>query len=238
MAGFGTLSLAQTVIGTLLDQRAIVLYKQPQSDNSNMTIIPNVRVPNTTTQELVRQLWGNQFKYEELFAGLLSGYSNTDFGMLEKIANITAANPYGISYMDARVNIESEMCDHPIESGALVTDASIIQPVSAEVSVAMPTFFAERIYNQMYDLYREKQSKIILQTKYGIYTDLVLQNISYELVYDKIDRTIFTLTLREIQEAASYGDFSFNYKKVGESNIMTPSDATTVNMGTQIAVGG
>ena len=32
MAGFGSVSLVQTAVGMLLDQRAIVLYKQPKDD--------------------------------------------------------------------------------------------------------------------------------------------------------------------------------------------------------------
>lgn len=231
MAGFGSISIAQTVIGTLLDQRAVVLYKQPQFESGiDVTSWWSNFAYNATSE-----LWGNQFRYEELFSGLLSGYESTDFGLLEKIANITAANPYGISYLDAKVDIESDLCDHPIETGALITDASIILPVTAEVTVAMPTFFAERIYNQMYDLYHDKKSKIILQTKYGIYQDLVLQNISYELEYSKVDRTIFTLVLREIQEAQASGEFTFRSETA--NYIGVSSDANTVNMGTQIAIG-
>lgn len=229
MAGFGSISLAQTAIGTLLDQRAVVLYKQPE-------FYAGVDVSSWLSNigyEISSQLWGNQFRYDELFSGLLSNV-DADTTMLERLANITSANPYGISYLDATVNIESELCDHPIENGTLITDASIILPISAEVSVAMPTFFAERIYNQMYDLYYNKKTKIILQTKYGVYQDLVLQNITYELEYSKVDRTIFTLTLREIQEALSYGEFSF--RKEDANYIKEASDANTINMGTQIAI--
>lgn len=229
MAGFGSISLVQTAIGTLLDQRAVVLYKQPQFESG----VDVTSWWGNLAYEVSSQLWGNQFRYDELFSGLLSNI-DADTTMLERLANVTAANPYGISYLDARVDIESDLCEHPIENGTLITDASIILPVTAEVSVAMPTFFAERIYNQMYDLYHDKKTKIILQTKYGIYQDLVLQNISYELEYSKVDRTIFTLTLREIQEALSYGEFSF--RKEGADYIHDSSDATTINMGTQIAI--
>ena len=223
MAGFGSISLVQTAIGTLLDQRAVVLYKQPADD---------AIVANTVAGKIIHNLVGSAFQYEELFAGLAG---KLDSDILTRLANVTGKNPYGITYMDAKVNVESDLCDHPIETGAVVTDASIILPVNAEVTVVMPTFFAERIYEQMYDLYKTKKEKIILQTKYRVYKNLVLQNIEYELEHDTIDRTKFVLTLREIQEYLvndTLGEIATEVEKVA-----TASDATTVNGGSQMAVG-
>lgn len=218
MAGFGSISLAQTVIGTLLDQRAVVLYKQPKDD--------------IQAKGIENQLFGNAFKYEELFAGLAK---NIGSDTLTRVANVTGANPYGITYIDAKVNMESNLCDHPVESGAILTDASILLPISAEVTVAMPTFFAQSIYNQMEDMYKEKKDRIILQTKYGLYKNLVLQNIEYELEHDTIDRTKFVLSLREIQESSVFDYFD---KIVAESDkIANASDANTINTGSQMAVG-
>ena len=228
MAGFGSISLTQTVIGTLLDQRAIVLYKQPADE---ITASSTEKGLKDTLKTVVRNLVNNAFTYEELFAGLASELGSD---LLTKVANVTGTNPYGITYIDAKVNIESDLCDHPIETGAVVTDASIIMPVSAEVTVAMPTFFAERIYNQMFDMYKEKKDKIILQTKYGLYKNLVLQNMEYELERNTVDRTKFVLTLREIQEANVWDLYG---KVVAESKkIANGSDSTTVNTGSQIAV--
>lgn len=230
MAGFGSISLAQTVVGTMLDQRAVVLYKQPNDyvkkeiKNSSSVFISN----------LTEQLWGRQFEYEELFAGLASQLGSD---ILTRIANVAGANPYGITYMSSKVDVESDLCEHPVEDGTIITDASIVLPVTAEVVVAMPTFFAERIYVQMYDLYKKKEDKIILQTKYGIYDNLVLQNMNYEIEHATVDRTIFTLSLKEVKEVSSYGDFRFN-NVASPDKIVEGSDATTIKTGTQMAVGG
>lgn len=231
MAGFGSISLTQTAIGTLLDQRAVVLYKQPADEIIDSSTEKGIKsIANT----IVKNLVGNAFKYEELFAGLLSG-ADIDFGALTQIANVTGTNPYGITYIDAKVSIESDLCDHPVETGIVVTDASILLPISAEVTVAMPTYFAERIYEQMKDMYRLKKDKIILQTKYGLYRNLVLQNIEYELEHDTVDRTKFVLTLREIQEG--YVNDSAGEVAAEKDKIAKASDATTVNTGSQMAVG-
>ena len=223
MAGFGSLSLTQTIIGTLIDQRAVVLYKQPKEEIKS---ISRYNIINT----LIKELYGNALQYEELFTGLVG---ELDIELLNKITNITSANPYSISYMSAKVNIESDLCDHPIETGRVLTDASVLQPISAQVEVAMPTFFAERIYNSMLDLQRKKESKIILQTKYGVYKNMVLQNFTYGLDRNTVDRALFTLSLREIMEVQPYGNFNFLASEA--SNIKEVSDADTVSNGTQVA---
>ena len=223
MAGFGSLSLTQTIIGTLIDQRAIVLYKQPKEEIKS---ISRYNIINT----LINELYGNALQYEELFTGLVG---ELDIELLNKITNITSANPYSISYMSAKDNIESDLCDPPIETGKGLTDASVLQPISAQVEVAMPTFFAERIYNSMLDLQRKKESKIILQTKYGVYKNMVLQNFTYGLDRNTVDRALFTLSLREIMEVQPYGNFNFLASEA--SNIKEVSDADTVSNGTQVA---
>ena len=218
MAGFGSISLAQTVIGTLLDQRAIVLYKQPDEIAENDWV----------QEYIISELWGNTFKYEELFSGLLSGN-----GDLTSLANVVGVNPYGITYIDAKVNVESDLCDHPLEKGSLVTDASILLPVSADITVAMPTFFAERIYKQIEKMYKNKEPKIILQTKYSLYKNMVLKDFDYDLDAATIDRTKFKLSLREIQEVKTYGEFNS-----GNKNVKKASDVSTVDIGTQISIKG
>jgi hypothetical protein len=221
MAGFGSLSLTQTAIGTLIDQRAVVLYKQPEIDTS----LSKYKVVN----KILSDIWGGSLQYEELFSGLISDI-NSD--ILNKAVNITGTNPYGITYISATVDVESDLCEHPIETGGTVTDASIIKPVSARVEVAMPTFFAEKIYNSMDELQKKKIGRIILQTKYHVYKNLVLQNFSYALDNNKVDRTIFTLSLREIMEVQPYGDFDFLASK--PENVADASDVNTISNGTQV----
>ena len=221
MAGFGSVSLVQTAIGTLIDQRAVVLYRQPSVDAPSLT-------NNNTINQITKDLWGAALQYEELFAGLASG-----LGTISTIANITGTNPYGITYMTARVNVESDLCDHPIETGKVITDASIIQPVSATVEVAMPTYFAEKIYDSMSTMLEKKDTMIMLQTKYRVYKNLVLQNFTYTLDARNVDRTIFTLTLREIMEVEPYGEFQFLASN--SQQMLDGSDSNTVSSGTQVA---
>lgn len=212
MSGFGSISLTQTAIGSLLDQRAVVLYDDPRVDDWKIT------------NDIVSDLWGKMSGYKELFSGLLG-----DLGISSTIANTTGTNPYGITYVDAKVNIESDVVEHPIETGSKLFDTSIKMPITADVTVVMPTYFAEKIYNQIMKYYYDKEKRIILQTKYGVYNKLILKDISYELKNEKIDRTEFILSLREVQQTYE----SFEY--FNEDTIREPADSSTLNTGSQVA---
>ena len=101
--------------------------------------------------------------------------------------------------MDADVDISSDLCDHPIETGQVITDSSIINPVSAEVRIAMPTAFYTKIYEDIKKYYIEKK-KIILMTKFGVYKNMVIQAMPYKLENASADRPVISLSLREIME--------------------------------------
>lgn len=221
MAGFGSISLAQTAVGTLLDQRAVVLYKQPKEDIKELSKIKLVN-------DVISDLWGSALQYEELFAGIANEFGSS---LVNRLTNISGTNPYGITYISAKVNIDSDLCDHPIETGKILTDARVIQPVSAQVEVAMPTFFAERIYKTMNDMQKSVDDKMILQTKYRVYKNLVLQSFGYSLDNNTVDRTVFTLMLREVMEVAPYGEFDFK----AADQLKNASDSNTVSNGTQVA---
>lgn len=218
MAGFGSISLAQTVVGTLLDQRAIVLYAQPE-------VTAGALAYNRTLLDIGGL--GVQ-GYQELFSGLLG-----EAGIVGTTANQLGVNPYGITYIDAKVNLESDLMEHPTEIGVDMTDTAIRKPTTAEVTVAMPTHFANEIYESMQRYFGNGSKQIILQTKYGVYTNMVLKDISYELVRDKIDRTVFTLSLREIQLAYEWFADEFN-----STDVVNGSDASTVSGGSQMAIEG
>ena len=227
MAGFGSISLTQTAVGSLLDQRAVVLYDDPLTDEWRASGFLSTGDDYIDLSYEKRSLWGQMKGYQELFSGLLG-----DMGAVSTIANTSGLNPYGITYVDAKVNIESDLIEHPVETGQTMMDTAIRQPITADVTVVMPTVFAERIYNQIMKYYYDKDKRIILQTKYGVYNHLVLKDISYELKYDKIDRTEFILSLKEIITA--YEGFT----KLNEETVRDVPDSSTINTGSQAASEG
>ena len=182
MANFfkNPLVLAETVVGSIVDTRPVVLYEQPE------------KIDFTTVSDTAEsQLWDlvNKNELKELFTGI----------GVPILSKINGFNMYGISYMKAEVDISSDLCDHPTEVGSVITDNAIIQPISINLEVAMPTALYTRIYTQMIKLYQEKKF-IIVQTKFAMYRNMVIAAMPYKLETGTIDRPVVELQLRQVME--------------------------------------
>lgn len=184
------LVLAETVVGSVVDQRSVVLYEQQTFESAKTEI----------EQELLERTQGT-FIYPtvEDFVkkrALKELYKGDEVPYLKEINGFAV---YGVSYIDANVSITSDICDHPIENGTIISDASIRNPVSAEVTIAMPTAFYTTIYEQIKKDYEEKR-KIMLLTKFGMHENMVISAMPYKLEHGTVDRAEIVLSLREIME--------------------------------------
>ena len=178
MANFfkNPLVLAETVVGALTDQRSLVLYEQPET-----------KIASEETEDLLALVDKNQLV--ELFTGIGVPY----------ISKINGFNMYGVSYVKGDVDISSDLCDHPTETGSVITDNAIINPITIKIEVAMPTALYTRIYAQMVKYYQQKKF-IIVQTKFAMYRNMVIQNMPYKLDNSTVDRPIIELVLRQVME--------------------------------------
>ena len=195
------LVLAETVVGSVIDQRAVVLYAQEDFTDAKKEIIDQKSkeytgwIGDNISQDLATALtptvedYVKKRKLTELFTGAEIPY----------LSEINGYNMWGISYMNADVNISSNLCDHPIETGQVITDATIRNPISAKVEIVMPTAFYEKLYKQVYDYYESKK-KIMLLTKFGLYPNMVIKDMPYKLEHNNVDRPSIALELREIME--------------------------------------
>lgn len=205
------LVIAETVVGSIVDQRALVLYEQPEKiDFSTVT--------NETENAIYELVDRNQLK--ELFTGIEIKY----------VSEINGFNMYGISYVDGDIEISSDLCDHPTETGSVITDNAIVNPIAIKVRVAMPTALYTRVYAQMIKYYQEK-TFILVQTKFAMYRNMVIQAMPYKLENSTVDRPIVELSLRQVMEVQpQYTDVTQN---TGGSitNSLDPEDNDTLDLG-------
>ena len=212
MANFfkNPLVVAETVVGAIVDTRAVVLYEQPETiDFSEIT--------DDTEKKLLNLVDRNALT--ELFTGI----------GVPILTKINGFNMYGISYIDASVDISSDLCDHPTEKGSVITDYAIVNPISAKVKIAMPTGLYTRIYNQIIKYYQNKQF-ILLQTKFGMYRNMVIQALPYKLENETIDRPIIELNLRQVMEVSP--QFTAITQEIGNiTNALDGEDNDTMDLG-------
>lgn len=218
------LALMQNVVGSTLEQRSVVLYKQ--DDDYKLPVGEALRsgadfmgLVSANVGEVVGYLvQKNELK--ELFTGIELPY----------LSDINGFNAYGVSYLDGKVSISSDIAEHPIEDGSVITDAAIIKPITAEVRIVMPTALYTRVYQQIYDYYVKKQ-KIMLKTKFGMIKNMVIAEMPFELKMEEIDRPVITLSLREIIEVSPENVL----REFSADMVVNPDDSDTSDNGRRVA---
>lgn len=217
------LVLAQTAVGSIIDQRHVIMYEQPDGDFEQAISAANLAGGTETIEESVRSTLAYLIKsnsLKELFTGSTITY----------LSDINGYNAFGISYLSAEANITSDLCEHPIETGTVVTDTAIINPMTATVRLSMPTAFYTRIYDQIYKYFTTKK-KIMLQTKFAVYTDLVVQAMPYKNENQTIDRPEIELQLKQVIEVAP----QYESAVISPTSSLNPADGDTVDYGRQYA---
>lgn len=218
MATWGYLGLIQTGLGLLIDQRAVVLYSQPD-DSETKKILDSLE---DATDDEIAKKQAELSKPIELFRGLAVPY----------LSDINGINALGVSYLTANIEPTSELAEHPVETGTMITDAAIINPLSAKVRISLPRMFYTRIYSDLEKNYFIGKKKIILQTKLAVYKNMVLQNMPHDLTNETVDRVVIDLDLRQVIDVApQMTSTSSGNNKIKENTTKNASDADTVNEG-------
>ena len=231
------LVVAETVAGSLLDQRSVILYSQESLECARRQIeseksLVGQYIRRTSLQPTIEDLVKKR-KLTELFAGIDMKETYPRETPLISLSNF---NMWGITYSDAEVNISSSIAQHPIETGQVIMDSSIRNPVKAKVNVYVPTMYYTTIYNEI-KTYFENKKKIILLTKFGMYENLVLAAMPYKLQASNVDRPVISLELQEVREVEAEVQYieANTVAPIEESKSGVYDDTSTVNNGYQWA---
>lgn len=132
--------------------------------------------------------------------------------------------------MKAGVNLDTEIFEHPLETGNKVADFKIDKPTVIQLGLLIPTDSYTSAYKQM------RQAKIngsvfTIQTKADTYTNMIIQSMPHEESPEYGDCLAMSCTFREVQwykavvETLPAQQVAVN-KKTGAK-----SDADTVKQG-------
>jgi hypothetical protein len=99
--------------------------------------------------------------------------------------------------MQAGVKEEAKLMEHPLESGATVTDHMVVQPVSLELGFTLNDADYRATYNEIRSLFLAG-TILTVQTKTGIYRNMLIAAMPHEEAAERFDAVTLTLTLKEI----------------------------------------
>lgn len=128
----------------------------------------------------------------------------------------------------AMVRESSKVMEHPIETGATITDFRIILPIEIELSLIINTTDYVSAYEQIRNAYL-KATLLTVQTRTGTYDNMLIQEMPHDEDPDMFDVVALALKLKEAQFVTAQFD------TLPASNVENPSNASTINRGEQQA---
>lgn len=126
----------------------------------------------------------------------------------------------------ATVKEDSKLMEHPLETGATITDHTIILPTEIELSL-IPTRGEYRdVYQRIRQSFKNRDL-LVVQTKTGVYDNLVIQSVPHEEDPEQFDTIAIALKLREVQFVAA------QFAQLPPKAVRNPANSSKVDKGQQ-----
>lgn len=120
------------------------------------------------------------------------------------------------------VKENSKLMEHPIETGAIITDHRIVLPIEIEMSLILASSDYTDVYKSIRQYYYNA-TLIIIQTRAAIYTNQLIESIPHEEDPNMYDALTIALSLKQVFFVTAQYAPAPKY----------PSNTNTQNRGTQ-----
>ena len=117
--------------------------------------------------------------------------------------------------------------EHPLESGAVVTDHMVVQPVGIELTMILKPEAYRDTYQEIRTLYLAG-TLLTVQTKTGNYPNQVIEAIPHEEDPAVFDTIMMTVRLREVLIVkAEFEEVPYKAKKPKQSPTVSRGEVPT-----------
>lgn len=120
------------------------------------------------------------------------------------------------------VKENSKLMEHPIETGAIITDHRIIMPVEIEMSLILVSADYTDVYKSIRQYYFNA-TLLTIQTRSAIYTNQIIEALPHEEDPNMYDALTIALSLKQVIYVSAQYAPAPKY----------PSNSSTVDRGTQ-----
>lgn len=104
---------------------------------------------------------------------------------------------FSTAILDCNVVEDSNLMEHPVESGFKIVDNKVFNPVEITIRLALPSYSYQSIYKELRELY-EKSTTLRIKTRGHCYRNMVLQGIPHNETAENFDRLVFDLHFKEV----------------------------------------
>lgn len=125
----------------------------------------------------------------------------------------------------ATIRQASRLLDHPIETGQVITDYSIILPVEIDLSVIVQSVNYRSVGQKIIQLFQTK-TILTVQLKEGNFINMVIGDIPREETPQRFDAFSMVIKLRQVLNVVAAPPF----------NALDPTQANTQQLGQQTSI--
>lgn len=133
----------------------------------------------------------------------------------------------GFVLMDCKVSDRMQMMEHPVESGAKITDYEVRQPVEVNIQASLSTYnqaAAAAAYSELVQLYTDGVP-LMIKTSADVYSNMLISGIPYDELPQQYDRVVFNLSFKEVVLVKDAN------APLSQDDVSDPADAGTVSCG-------
>ncbi len=123
----------------------------------------------------------------------------------------------------ATIGRTSKVMEHPLETGAVVTDHRVVLPITIELSLLLTSTDYAAVYHQIRDLFING-NLLVVQTRVDSFPSMLIEKMPHDENPDIFDGVSVALSLKE----ALFVQPTFSTLKVAQ-----PRDSNTVQRGQQ-----
>lgn len=117
----------------------------------------------------------------------------------------------------------SKAMEHPLETGATITDHRIVLPTNIELSFVLASEDYRAVYQQVRDLFKRGEL-LTVQTRVDSFPSMLIEKMPHEETPDMLDGVALALSLKEAQ---------FVQPQFSALKVAQPKDSNTVQRGQQ-----
>lgn len=117
----------------------------------------------------------------------------------------------------------SKAMEHPLETGATITDHRIVLPVNIELSFVLASEDYRAVYQQVRDLFKRGEL-LTVQTRVDSFPSMLIEKMPHDETPDMLDGVALALSLKEAQ---------FVQPQFSALKVAQPKDSNTVQRGQQ-----
>lgn len=126
--------------------------------------------------------------------------------------------------IDLDVSETSKIMEHPIESGVVIADHKVINPVELTLRLTMPVYEYEPILRELRE-YWTQSTKLTVQSKAYTYTNMVICDIPHSETPRNVSRLSFNVRMKQALEVFP------QYIRLSSKQVKKPKNADTVKSG-------